>query len=223
MEQQIINTFAALLTVAIFSFLWKDNPFYKFAEHLVVGVSAGYWVMILYQTSLVPKLIDPMKRIFSGTSTTVLDPLVAVPVILGLLLFTRFFTRIAWISRITMAYILGVGSGVAVPLVLQTNVIQQIYPMMAMFLPGRTMGTWDWVTNFLVLGGVLCGLAYFFFSARHEGVLGGMSKVGIWTLMVGFGASFGYTVMSRVSLLYGRVDFLLNSWARPLIQSMFGG
>jgi hypothetical protein len=222
MEQQIIYTFAAIITFAIFSFLWKDNPFYKFAEHLVVGVSAGYWVMILYRTSLVPKLIDPMKHIFAGSAASPRDALVIMPMLLGLLLFTRFIPRLSWLSRITMAYILGVGSGVAVPLVLQTNVIQQIYPMMAMFLPGATVGTWGWVTNILVLGGVLCGLAYFFFSAKHEGVIGGMSKVGIWTLMIGFGASFGYTVMSRVSLLYGRVDFLLNSWAKPLVRSIFG-
>jgi len=31
---------AAFLTLSIFSFLYKDNPFYKFAEHLMVGVSA---------------------------------------------------------------------------------------------------------------------------------------------------------------------------------------
>jgi hypothetical protein len=220
-EQQIVNTFAALITFAIFSFLWKDNPFYKFAEHLVVGVSAGYWVIILYRTSLVPKLVEPLTRVFSGESATVGDVLVIIPMVLGLLLFTRFVPTLAWISRITMAYILGIGSGAAIPLVLQTGVIQQVYPMMAMFLPGHTVGTWDWITNFLVLGGVLCGLAYFFFSARHEGLIGGMSKVGIWTLMIGFGASFGYTVMSRISLLYGRVDFLLNSWAKPLVQSIF--
>jgi hypothetical protein len=242
MEQQLVNTFAALITFAIFSFLWKDNPFYKFAEHLVVGVSAGYWVIILYRTSLVPKLVDPLKRVFAGPSAGVGDVagsiasvgtvagqragigdvLVFIPMILGLLLFTRFVPKVAWVSRITMAYILGIGSGAAIPLVLQTNVIQQIYPMMAMFLPGHTVGTWEWVTNFLVMGGVLCGLAYFFFSARHEGILGGMSRVGIWTLMIGFGASFGYTVMSRISLLYGRVDFLLNTWARPIVHSLFG-
>ena len=78
------------------------------------------------------------------------------------------------------------------------------------------------ITNLLVLVGVLCGLGYFFFSARHEGVLGRMSTAGIWLLMVGFGASFGYTVMSRVSLLYGRVNFLIFDWAKPLLRSIFG-
>lgn len=223
MEQQIVYTAAALVSFAIFSFLYKDNPFYKFAEHLVVGVSAGYWIVILYNTSLVPKLIEPLQRFFSGTSTSLLDPLVIIPAILGIMMFTRFVPKLAWISRIPISYILGVGSGAAIPLVLQTFVIQQIYPTMTMFLPGGAVTWWDWVTNLLIFAGVFCGLAYFFFSARHEGVLGGFSKVGIWVLMIGFGASFGYTVMSRVSLLYGRMDFLVNTWARPLFGALFGG
>jgi len=221
MEQHIVYSIAAILSLAILTFLWKDNPLYKFAEYLVVGVSAGYWVMLLYHTSAIPKLIEPMTRFINGTSTTVLDPLVLVPVFLGLLLFSRFIPKYAWISRIPMAYILGVGSGAAIPLLLQTWVIQQIYPTMAMFLPGHTVGIGEWIQTILILGGVICGIAYFFFSARHEGVLGAMSQAGIWTLMIGFGASFGYTVMSRISLLYGRLNFLVDDWARPLIHAIF--
>ena len=44
----IWNGVAAFLVLSIYSFLYKDNPFYKFAEHLVVGVSAGYFAIILY-------------------------------------------------------------------------------------------------------------------------------------------------------------------------------
>lgn len=223
MEQHLLTTLAALMTIAIFSFLWKDNALFKFAEHLVVGVSAGYWVVILFTTSLVPMLVEPARRVFTGTSSLVLDPLVAIPATLGILLFSRFVPKYAWISRIPMAYILGVGSGAAIPLVLQTSVIQQIYPTISVFLPGNGASAADLVTSLLVLIGVVCGLAYFFFSARHEGVLGGMSRAGIWILMVGFGASFGYTVMSRISLLYGRVDFLVFGWADPLIGAITGG
>jgi len=215
-EQLLIHTIAAILTIAIFSFLWRDNPFYKFAEHLVVGVSAGYFTAILLDGSLKPKLLEPLGRALSGESTTILDGLVIVPALLGILLFTRFVPRWQWVARIPMAYILGVGSGAAIPLVLQTNVIQQIYPTFAGFIPG-TVGAGAMINQALVLAGVICGLAYFYFSARHEGVLGGLSRAGIWLLMVGFGASFGYTVMSRISLLYGRVDFLVNTWARPLL------
>jgi len=216
-----INTIAALMTIAILSFLFRDNPLYKFAEHLVVGVSMGYWVVILYQTSFYPKLYQPLQRTFSGQSETLLDPLVFLPGLLGVMLFTRFVPRAGWMARIPMAYILGVGSGAAVPLLIQVNVIQQIYPTMTVFLPGNTTTAAAMVNNILVLIGVVCGLAYFFFSARHTGALGGLSRVGIWILMVGFGASFGYTVMSRISLLYGRMNFMVFEWAQPLLRAIF--
>jgi hypothetical protein len=221
MEQHLLNTAAAIMTIAIFSFLWRDNPLYRFAEHLVVGVSAGYWIVILWNTSLVSKLVQPIGRVMTGTSTTMLDALVIVPAILGLMLFSRFTPNHAWISRIPMAYILGVGSGAAVPLGLQTSVVQQIYPTMMMFLPGSLTTARAWFDAIFVLVGVMCGLIYFYFSARHEGAIAGLSKTGIWILMIGFGASFGYTVMSRVSLLYGRMIFLVDDWARPIIGAIF--
>ena len=47
---------AVFLTLAIFSFLYKDNPFYKIAEHLFVGVSAGYWMSFNFWTQIQPNL-----------------------------------------------------------------------------------------------------------------------------------------------------------------------
>ena len=47
---------AAFLTLAIFSFLYKDNPFYKIAEHIFVGVSAGYWMSMFFWTQIQPNL-----------------------------------------------------------------------------------------------------------------------------------------------------------------------
>ncbi len=68
------------------------------------------------------------------------------------------------------------------------------------------------LTNVLLVVGLLGTLTYFFFSLKHKGVLGGLARIGIVFIMVGFGASFGYTVMSRVSLLIGRMNFLLHDW-----------
>ncbi|MFH1740897.1 MAG: hypothetical protein ABIH23_17975, partial [bacterium] len=55
---------------------------------------------------------------------------------------------------------------------------------------------------------IICSLIYFFFSKPHTGLFGVLSKTGIYTLMVGFGAGFGLTVMGRVALLVQRVIFL---------------
>jgi hypothetical protein len=69
-----------------------------------------------------------------------------------------------------------------------------------------------WILTFIVVAGVLSTLIYFYFSHEHKGVLGATAKVGIWFIMISFGASFGYTVMGRVSLLIGRVQFLIQDW-----------
>ena len=66
--------------------------------------------------------------------------------------------------------------------------------------------------NILLVLGLLATLVFFFFSTEHEGAVGGVAKVGVYFLMVSFGASYGYTVMARVSLLIGRVMFLLDNW-----------
>ena len=67
--------------------------------------------------------------------------------------------------------------------------------------------------NFLfVLIGVVSGLAYFYFSKEHAGAFGKVARLGTFYLMIFFGATFGYTVMARISLLIGRLTFLLRDW-----------
>jgi cbb3-type cytochrome oxidase subunit 3 len=192
------NTIAMFLTFCIFSFLYKDNPFYKVAEHIVVGVSAGYFAVILYWNGLKPKLWEP---VFIQGKWYYL-----IPGILGVMMWTRFSKKYAWISRLSIAFYMGIATGVEVPLYIQNYVIRQLSSTM---LPVHFQNTAG-IFNLLIILGVLCALVYFFFSKEHKGAMGSAAKVGIWTLMVGFGAGFGVTVMGRVSLLIDRVIFLRN-------------
>src|SRR5688500_20135247 len=77
---------AALLTLGIFSFLYKDNPVYKFCEHLFVGVSAGYWVVLTYYSSIKPNLVDPL---FFAPLTVDRHLLLVIPLVLSLFLFSQ--------------------------------------------------------------------------------------------------------------------------------------
>jgi hypothetical protein len=90
---------------------------------------------------------------------------------------------------------------------MQAQVFAQLADAAKPWEPG-----WAMINSALILIGFLSVLAYFFFSAPHRGIHGGAARVGIWFLMVAFGASFGYTVMARVSLLIARVQFLLRDW-----------
>lgn len=195
----------AFLTLCIFSFLYKDNPFYKLAEHLFVGISAGYWATLEYHNVFRPNLWDPLTR--EGRL------LLIVPFIFGLLLFSRFTKKFSWLSRWPMALIIGIYAGITVVGYGSGDLILQIQ---ANLLPLWTDNWFTSLNNILLAVGVITGLIYFFFSKEHKGALGVGSKIGIWFLMISFGASFGYTVMSRMSLLIGRVYFLLGNWLRLL-------
>ena len=77
---------------------------------------------------------------------------------------------------------------------------------------GGAFDLWASFRNLLIVGGVLCAVTYFFFSIEHKGAVGRVAKVGIWFLMITFGAAFGYTVMGRIALLAIRIEFLLDDW-----------
>jgi hypothetical protein len=68
------------------------------------------------------------------------------------------------------------------------------------------------IDGIIVFLGIATTLAYFFFSKEHKGWFGTTARIGTWFLMIFFGATFGYTVMSRISLLIGRMQFLLGDF-----------
>ena len=208
----------AFMTLMIFSFLYKDNPFYKFAEHLFVGVSAAYWMTVAFWTTLIPNMI---ARLWPSHMGGVLPAAVGnerewvylVPLIFGLILLTRLVNRIAWLSRWAMAFVIGYAAGTNFTRYLQSDFVTQIHStMVPLYEPGRaaaaTLGSI--FSTIVVVGGVICAIIYFYFSKEHKGGFGKAARVGIWVLMTAFGASFGYTVMARVSLLTGRMRYLIE-------------
>ena len=270
----IWTTIGAILTLSVYSFLYKDNPFYKFAEHLVVGVSAGYYLVIYYFNFIHPNVFSPVFLLRLGGEPigfgSFLWWMALIPGILGLLLYARFFPKVSWVGRYALGIYVGGYAGLGISPVMQARVLEQVGaavvpvagaedPFAAvtnialglvifavvtyLLIVKRNLGARNllakigvvlvsaivgyagwWVlslisgsgvvslTNVLLVIGLLGTLTYFFFSMRHAGILGGLARVGIVFLMVGFGASFGYTVMSRISLLIGRVGFLLHDW-----------
>jgi len=192
---------ASLLTLAIYSFLYKDNPFYKIAENIFVGVSAGYWAVILWFDFTWPNLFEPLIR--QGNF------IYLIPIIVGLMMFAPLIHKISWLIRIPLTFTMGV----AMSLVILQRIQGEIFPQLqATFLPLSGVSPAQLISNLLIIVGVITTLIYFYFSKAHKGILGVGAKLGIWFMMIAFGASFGYTVMARISLLIGRVYFLLHNW-----------
>jgi len=217
------TTFGAFATLATFSFLYKDNPFYKFAEHLVVGVSAGYFVIILWHNALVTNLFQRLADgdwyfLWLNSSRW----WYFIPAILGVMMWTRFSRKYGWVSRWPMALYIGIATGIAIPLEMANRVVRQLHATMTPFDWSAFVGhghfnlldTTSGLSQLIIFVGAVSGLVYFFFSKAHTGVFGAIAKFGIWVLMIGFGASFGFTVMARISLFIQRVQYLDLNWIR---------
>jgi hypothetical protein len=106
-----------------------------------------------------------------------------------------------------MALMVGAGAGMGLPRAMQASILKQDSTTM---LP--IDGSWAGFCNLLIVVGVLATLIYFYFSKEHKGLFGGIANVGVWFLMVGFGATFGYTVMARMSLFIGRLLFIFQTF-----------
>lgn len=205
---------AAFFTLGIISFLYKDNPWYKLSEAIFVGVSAGYWFVVSFWDNLYGKL-------YLGIETNH-DYMLLVGAILGVMMLMRLIPNIGWVARWPLAFIVGAISGLYLMNYFSSNVMAQVQSSIMPFFSNSygdsifsaSFGTV--VANMVVVIGTFTGLIYFYFSKEHKGAFGGAAKIGIWVIMVTFGASFGYTVMSRMSLLIGRMDFIFGDWLKMI-------
>lgn len=280
------------LTFCILSFLYKDNPFYKLAEHLFIGVSVGYIVTQQYYNVLEPKVVTAIAEADHWYFNLALIPLLLVA-----LLFVRSVSkRYAWLGRYPLAFVVALYAGIQINAVAQADLGQQMKRAMSdvvvdkinineapresmQNMPGMTpaiakqvvahraedpfasvdeIATMESLTAeqratfaagrghitgidarlsaadndvnwfgtasriFMVLG-LIASLVYFYFSIAHKGAVGGVSRFGVWVLMIGFGAAFGFTVQGRIALAIGRAMDVLGLDKAPEVAAQIHG
>lgn len=200
---------AAGLTLFIFSFLYKDNPFFRVAEHLYMGVGLAWHIQVVVYKLLIPQVWDPFKKALENSDYITIS-MTLIPTILGLSLITQFIPKYSWISRYGFTFMMGYAAGLALPAGLTTDFINQILGTVEPFANILNLTTGQLINAIIMLVGAVSVLFYFFFSVEHTKGIKKISNVGIYFLMIYFGASFGNTVMARFSLLYGRFDLLVK-------------
>ena len=207
-----------LMTLSIFSYLYGDNFFYKSAEHIFVGVSAGYIFAITFWDQIYPNLLGRLLPSYIDAGYD-FDISYIIPLILGIFMILRLVPSLSWLARISIAYIVGMAAGLKFYVFINSNILFQIRSSAIDF----SLSYFEIFNQFIILIGVICGLVYFFFSKEHKGTIGKISKLGVYFLMIKFGASFGFAVMGRISLLIGRFDELIEyssvdyNYATPII------
>ena len=210
---------AVVLTLFVFSYLLGDNILYRLAEHVFVGVAVGYAVVVAFHTVLGDKLLTPLSVALSeGDSGQFL--LLAIPLALGLLLLTKPFRTISWLGSLSVAVLLGVGAALAIggallgTLLPQVDAAADVTYFSTRYGPGLGL-----FSGLVALAGTIGVLLFFYFGRGQQGRMAGLREslvriwggLGRWYIMVAFGAILATTFLSRLSLLIGRIQFLLDS------------
>ncbi|MCM2271519.1 MAG: hypothetical protein NDJ18_03055, partial [candidate division Zixibacteria bacterium] len=184
MEVTFIDHFAlwvaAFLTLGIISFLYKDNVWYKICESIFIGISAGYWFVMLFWDNLHGKFF---LGVFPREGTQRADDwyMLFVGATLGVMMLMRLLPKVGWISRWPLAFIVGATAGINLIIYFASNVMVQVEDTVRPLFGNNYGATlYDIFGNIVVAVGTFTGLIYFFFSKEHKGAFGGAAKIGIF-------------------------------------------
>ena len=218
----LIIIIGGISTLAIFSFLIKENVFYRFFEHLFIGISAALGVILTFKNFLWPKVFYPLFGLDivtypDGTISKEYNYellLLIIPIILGLFYYFIYSKKHAWLAKLVIGLSLGVSGGLAFKGFFNQAIPQIVssFKPLVVILEG-SVNYLQSFNNIVFLITLLSVMYYFFFTIKQESkVSKGVSKLGRYLMMICFGAFFGSTIMARLSLLVERLGFLMTDW-----------
>ena len=195
----------AILTIFIYSYFItnRQNIAFRIAQTTVVGCALGYIIAIV-----MAKNVDYLAigKIAQGNIIYI------IPLIIGLMMYGRLVPGYTYLARTPIALIVAVGLGLGARAVFESDVYNQILASSNWLIVGVNPVTA--FNSIISLIAVITVIAYFFFTLRPEKVPGikAIQDTGRLFLMVYFGAKFGATIMTRLTLFLGRAQFLVYDW-----------
>ena len=197
---------SGLFILACFSYLFKENKFYTYTEHIYVGFGAAQALILGYR-NISDGAVTPL---FAGRWEYL------VPLVLGVMLFARHVNGYHHLARLPLAFMMGAAAGVTITGAIEAQFVKQVR---ATIMPLTSLN------NVIMVLGTVSTVAFFLFIPFGKAAQGGrerprvleiLSTAGRATMMIAFGSSYGYVVMSRLSYLVARLQFLLGRWL-PII------
>jgi hypothetical protein len=210
----------AILTIMTLSYIFGDNALYRFALHVFVGTLVGYSVGIVLRDVVRPT-VEAVQN----------DPVVVIPLVLGMLLIFKGFPKYAYVGNLSTAYLIGIGAAVALSGALLGTLIPQIGATgRVLNLDAMAKFTLGPVDSLLILGGTICTLMAFSFAAPREGGLAGQWTrfvegarwVGRLFLAVAFGTAFAGALTASLTIFIGRIQFLIDFITKYFIDQLLG-
>jgi hypothetical protein len=171
-----------VLTLMILSYLIGDNPVFRVAVYIFIGVSAGYVAAVAWWQVLYPKVFVPLLN------GSLIERLLALfPLVLGVLLLMKLSPRTAWLGTPSVAFLVGVGAAVAVGGAVMGTLIPLTLATFNVFNPTSNGEQWLARLAFgaVMLVGTITTLVYFHFGAKSTPGGPQRSKLVIWLGWIG--------------------------------------
>jgi len=209
--------FGLILTLMVFSYLLDDNPLFRVAVYIFIGVSSGYAATVVCYQVLAPKLLAPLR---TGDPNQLVFTI--IPLFLSISLLAKLTPRISWIGNFTMAVLVGVGAAAALGGAVLGTLIPQVQAAMDAFDFRSAASTSDaffgLLNGIVMLVGTVFTLGYFHFSAeraadgtpRRNRVFELIAWVGRIFIAITLGVLFAGVYMSALTAMIERLSFVIN-------------
>lgn len=230
-----------LATIGLYSVLYKENKFYRFVEHIFLGIASGFAIMAYWRETIRPDWYDPfIGRVGeNGAEGTPGYWLYGALLPIALMGYMAFSKKNAWMSRIPILMIIGLWAGQQIE-VFKNSELRQLVNTMQPVVPT----TWSRLTvpsskglspeqvlanskelffsqalsNLVLVITFVTVLSYFFFSFDLKNkFVNSTNKLGRYILMVGLGAIFGSTVLMRFTLVIDRLFFVFIEFFQKIV------
>jgi hypothetical protein len=215
----ITGVIAFVFTLMVFSYVFADNPVFRAALHIFIGVSAGYVAAVVWHQVLMPRLVEPLVN---GSLTQRL--ILVVPVLLGLSLLFKVSQRAAPLGSAAMAFLVGTGAAVAITGALTGTLFPQFMAAIGQFdlsgSPDLGLMAEQFSYALVALVGTVVTLVYFQFgvrdksetqtSGRRNALMRILAYLGQIFVAVTFGALFAGVFIAALTALIERTDFIIN-------------
>jgi hypothetical protein len=218
MSLEIISSAIGLiLTLMVFSYLIGDNPLFRLAVHLFIGVASGYAAVVVWQYVLAPRVVVPLQSADSARLV-----LAVIPLILGISLFAKLSPRISWVGNFAMAILVGVGAATALGgAVLGTLIPQASAAIEAFDLRSASNGAemfFKLVEGVVMLAGTVFTLGYFQFTAgrapdgapKRNAIFEAIAWVGRIFIAITLGVLFAGVYTAALTAMIERLSSMIN-------------
>ncbi len=217
---------AFLLTLIVLSYLIGDNPLFRLALHVFIGVTAGFAALMAINSVILPRLVAP---IISGTREE--RALAIIPLLLGWLLLTNISPRLSNLGDLPVVFLVGVGAAAAIGGAITGTIFPQVAGSINLFdiSSAQNLDTplgLRLINGLIILTGTLVTLAYFQFgmwgpfTARQSdsGLFASIKKVAQVFIAIAFGFIFAGVYSSALTALIERMVFLVE-----FVKNLSGG